>query len=146
MGFRCVETNRNESLEQLYGRQRVGGFKFPRETQHLFLAYSLWVPFFWENSKRICDLRLYGFFTTKQKGRSEKGSFTMNNGISPCSSWKKQQQQQQQQQKRNNNNKLILTVKIRRKSNISYKWIYQMYIFRFETHERFSNRIHSLGQ
>ena len=46
MGFRCVETNRNESLEQLYGRQRVGGFKFPRETQHLFLAYSLWVPFF----------------------------------------------------------------------------------------------------
>ena len=42
----ALETNRNESLEHLYGRQRVGGFKFPRETQHLFLAYSLWVPFF----------------------------------------------------------------------------------------------------
>ena len=40
MGVRCVETNRNESLEQLYGRQRK------RETQHLFLAYPLWVPFF----------------------------------------------------------------------------------------------------
>ena len=117
MGFRCVEINRNESLGQLYGRQRVGGFKFPRETQHLFLAYSLWVPFFWENSKRICDLRLYGFFTTKQKGRSEKGSFTMAYHRAP----REKKKQQQQQQKRNNNNKLILTVKIRRKSNISYK-------------------------
>ena len=26
--------------------------------------------------KRICDLRSYGFFTTKKNGRSEKGSFT----------------------------------------------------------------------
>ena len=25
----------------------------------------------------ICDLRSYGFFTTKKNGRSEKGSFTM---------------------------------------------------------------------
>ena len=27
--------------------------------------------------KWICDLRSYGFFTTKKTGRSEKGSFTM---------------------------------------------------------------------
>ena len=31
------------------------------------------------------------------------------------------------------NNKLILTAKTRRKSNVSYEWKYEMYIFRFET-------------
>ena len=35
--------------------------------------------------------------------------------------------------KKNNNNKLILTAKTRRKSNISYEWIYEMHMFRFET-------------
>ena len=38
---------------------------------------SLKVRFFGRIQKRICDLRSYGFFTTKKNGRSEKGSFTM---------------------------------------------------------------------
>ena len=36
-------------------------------------------------------------------------------------------------EKNNNNNKLLLTVKTRRKSNMRYVWIYEMYICQFET-------------
>ena len=37
------------------------------------------------------------------------------------------------EENRGKNNKLILTAKTRRKSNVSYEWICEMYIFRFET-------------
>ena len=77
--------------------------------------------FFWENpKKRICDLRSYGFFTTKKMEDPRKDHLPWQRHVLVLFVEKK-------------NNKLILTAKTRRKSNISYKWIYEMDTFWFET-------------
>ena len=77
--------------------------------------------FFWENPKT--DLWSPADHTDSslppKNGRSEKGSFTMTTACPRTPRGKK--------------NKLILMAKTRRKSNMSYEWIYEMYIFRFET-------------
>ena len=54
---------------------------------------SLWVRLFRRIQKRICDLRSYGFFTTK-KTEDPKKDHLQDNGMSTCSSWEKKQQQQ----------------------------------------------------
>lgn len=54
-----------------------------------------------------------------------------DNGMSSCSSWEK-------------NNKLILAAKTRRKSNINYVWICEMYIFRLK--HSFSRTEYTLGK
>ena len=72
------------------------------------LVESLRVRFFGRIQKRICDLRYYRFFTTKN-GRPEKGSFTMTKACPRAPRGKKR------------NNQLIPTAKTRRKSNIKYE-------------------------
>ena len=62
-----------------------------------------------------------------KKRKIRKRIIFHDNSMSSCSSWQKKQNNN------NSNNKLILTAKTRRKSSMSYKWIYEMYIFRFET-------------
>ena len=58
-----------------------------------------------------------GFFTTKKR-KVWKGSFNMTTASPPAP-----------RRKKNKNNKLILTAKTRRKSNISYDWIYTKYLY-----------------
>ena len=62
--------------------------------------------------KRSCDLTSYGFFTTKKNPEDPK----------------KDHLQRQR-------HVLVLLAMTRRKSNINYLWICEMYIFGFETHD-----------
>ena len=79
--------------------------------------------FFKENPKNGFVISDHTDSSLPKKWKIRKRIFYHDNSMSSYSSW----------EKKNNNNKLILTVKTRRKSNMSYKWIYKMYIFRFET-------------
>ena len=78
--------------------------------------------FFWENPKNGFVISDHTDSSPPKKWKIRERIIYHDNGMSSYSSWKK-----------NNNNKLILTAKTRRKSNISYKWIYEMDIFWFET-------------
>ena len=78
--------------------------------------------FFWENPKNGFVISDHTESSPPKKWKIRERIIYHDNGMSSYSSWKK-----------NNNNKLILTAKTRRKSNISYKWIYEMDIFWFET-------------
>ena len=75
--------------------------------------------FFWENPKTDLWSQIIRILHYQKNGRSEKGSFTMTTACPRTPRGKK--------------NKLILMAKTRRNSNMSYEWIYEMYIFRFET-------------
>ena len=77
--------------------------------------------FFRENPKTDLWSQIIRILHYQKNGRSEKGSFTMTTTCPRTPRGKKTK------------NKLILTVKTRRKSNMSYKWIYEMDIFWFET-------------
>ena len=78
--------------------------------------------FFWENPKNGFVISDHTESSPPKKWKIRERIIYHDNGMSSYSSWKKK-----------NNNKLILTAKTRRKSNISYKWIYEMDIFWFET-------------
>ena len=78
--------------------------------------------FFWENPKNGFVISDHTDSSPPKKWKIRERIIYHDNGMSSYSSWKKK-----------NNNKLILTAKTRRKSNISYKWIYEMDIFWFET-------------
>ena len=78
--------------------------------------------FFWENPKNGFVISDHTDSSPPKKWKIRERIIYHDNGMSSYSSWKKK-----------NNNKLILVAKTRRKSNISYKWIYEMDIFWFET-------------
>ena len=78
--------------------------------------------FFWENPKNGFVISDHTDSSPPKKWKIRERIIYHDNGMSSYSSWKKK-----------NNNKLILAAKTRRKSNISYKWIYEMDIFWFET-------------
>ena len=75
--------------------------------------------FFWENPKNGFVISDHTDSSPPKKWKIRERIIYHDNGMSSYSSWEK--------------NKLILMAKTRRKSNTSYKWIYEMYIFRFET-------------
>ena len=77
--------------------------------------------FFWENPKNGFVISDHTDSSPPKKWKIRERIIYHDNGMSSYSSWKKK------------NNKLILTAKTRRKGNISYKWIYEMDIFWFET-------------
>ena len=77
--------------------------------------------FFWENPKNGFVISDHTGSSPPKNRKIRKRIIYRDNGMSSYSSWEKTK------------NKLILTAKTRRKSNMSYKWIYEMYIFRFES-------------
>ena len=79
------------------------------------------VRFSERTQKRICDLRSYGFFTTKKTEDLKTDHLPWQRYVLVLLVGK------------NINNKLILRAKTRRKSNMGYEWIHEIYIFRFET-------------
>ena len=78
--------------------------------------------FFWENPKNGFVISDHTDSSPPKKWKIRERIIYHDNGMSSYSVRGKK-----------NNNKLILTAKTRRKSNISYKWIYEMDIFWFET-------------
>ena len=58
---------------------------------------SLRVRFFWRIHKRICDVRSYGFFTTKKTEDPKKDRLLWQRHVLVLLKWKKKQKKQQQQ-------------------------------------------------